>query len=518
MERERLSYFLRCACAVCLLSVFIVTEATRGQGMPEGFFLEQVADGLDQPVAIAFAGDGRMFVAEKAGVVRVFIDGKPLPEPFIDLSDEVDPTILRGMLGFALDPDFLNNRRVYMAYPVVPHDGLEPNVLKPTFSRVVRYTGTNASGGNVADVDSRQVLIGEQPHEGIPACYSHLIGALRFGADGSLLVSAGDAAHHEFADAGGHNPGCFEPPLFEQDQDIGAFRSQYLDSMAGKMLRIDPETGDGLPDNPYWDGTATSSRSRVWVYGLRTPHRFCVRPGTGSATTPGSIYIGEVGWNSYEEISISITGGENFGWPCFEGQPPAPAYPNLNPAHSGCDTIETPGNPGPLTDPIAQFHYTMPELSYPEHVTGRTIIGGDFYTGQDYPLAYNGAYFYADWSYDWVRVMRVNEVDEHVNSFTFIGPSSEGDGMQEVVEILADTVSGDLHFVVREPGAVYRLRYDGPGSGDINGDGVVDVSDLLALLQSWGECPGGPHECPADLNGDGVVDVSDLLILLTNWG
>src|SRR5690606_27204779 len=146
-----------------------------------------------------------------------------------------------------------DNGHVYMAYPVAPEGGTRPKMLKPTFSRVVRYTGTPASGGNVADPASRLVLIGEQPHEGIPACYAHLFGALRFGEDGSLLVSTGDAAHYEFPDGGGNDPDCFLPPLFDPEQDLGAFRAQHLDSLAGKILRIDPATGLGLPDNPYWN-------------------------------------------------------------------------------------------------------------------------------------------------------------------------------------------------------------------------------------------------------------------------
>jgi glucose/arabinose dehydrogenase len=490
--------------AMCLLA--------SGQNLPDGFVLEEVAAGLEQPVAIAFAGDGRMFVVEKRGVVRVFTDGIEEPQPFIDLSDEVDPTILRGMLGFALAPDFLENRRVYMAYPVVPAGGIEPFVLKPTFCRVVRYTGTAASDGSIADLDSRFVLIGEKPHEGIPACYAHLIGAIRFGEDGSLLVSAGDAAHYEFADGGGNNPDCFKPQLFDSDQDIGAFRSQYLGSMSGKVLRIDPETGHGLPDNPYWNGDPTSPQSRVWAYGLRTPHRFCVRPGSGSASFPGSIYIGDVGWNRYEEVSISVSGGENFGWPCYEGWPVAPEYQEMTPPHSGCDTIGTPANPGPLTAPRMWWHPSNPNLSQPDPVVGRCVISGDFYTGDSYPVAYRGAYFYADYVEGWVRAMRVNDNDERINSFGF------ATSINQLVEILADPVSGDLHIVEFTPGAVYRVRYEGPGPGDLNGDGVVDVIDLLMLLDAWGECLGGPQECVEDINGDGVVDVLDLLILLDHWG
>src|SRR5262245_25134937 len=221
----------------------------------------------------------------------------------------------------------------------------------------------------IADAASRTVLIGTTPGEGIPACWAHTINALHFGNDGTLLIACGDGGHYEFADGGGHDPACFQPPLFGGNQDIGAFRAQYLNSMNGKILRIDPATGFGLPSNPYWNGDPSSARSRVWVSGLRNPFRFCVRPpatrngqrGAG----PGELFIGDVGWDDWEEINIAVDGGANFGWPCREGLGETPQYPAMTPSGGGCETIGTPVNPGPLIGPLVMWSHSAPKQSVP---------------------------------------------------------------------------------------------------------------------------------------------------------
>lgn len=499
-------------CVAGLAAMCMARHAAYGQNLPDGFLLEEVASGFQEPVAVAFAGDGRAFVAEKRGVIRVVENGNVSPEPFLDIENEVDDTGFRGLLGIALDPDFLMNHRVYICYSVVPPGEPSGAQYDPTFGRVTQYTGTSESGGNVADPDSRHVLIGGEPSSGILICWAHIVDTLRFGADGSLLVSIGDGANFSFADAGGSDPDCFQPPLFDSDLDIGAFRAQYIGSMNGKVLRIDPQTGNGLPDNPYWNGEQSSPQSRVWVSGLRNPFRFCVRPGTGSSSFPGVLYIGDVGWDHFEEINISRFGGENFGWPCYEGVDPAPNYPSLNPAHSGCETIKMPENPGPLVHPNVLIHNNNPKESFPDPITGRTVIGGDFYTGDSYPLAYRDAYFFADWVENWIHILRVDGLDAYVNSFPF------AESIEELVEIVADPVSGDLHIVSRNPGTIYRLRYDGPASADLDGNGVVNVFDLLQLLGAWGECSGGPPQCPEDIDGNGVVNVFDVLLLVAVWG
>jgi hypothetical protein len=137
------------------------------------------------------------------------------------------------------------------------------------------------------------------------------------------------------------------------DQDLGSYRAQYKNNLNGKVLRIDPETGDGLPSNPYYDASAPRSpQSRIWAMGFRNPYRIIVRPGTGNHYPqfgdPGDIYIGDVGNGSWEEISIADTAGLNFGWPLFEGlywewgfflagSPPHPDAPNPLYGENGCD-------------------------------------------------------------------------------------------------------------------------------------------------------------------------------------
>ena len=402
-----------------------------------------------------------------------------LPQPFIDLSAEVNGPWDRGLLGIALDPDFVQNRLVYLLYTVDPVFGApDESPFEGTFSRVTRYEGTVASGGNVADLASRFVLVGETWPEGIPVCEpSHTIGTVQFGHDGSLFISAGDGAHFDSVDSGGQDADCFGPGKFPIEQDIGAFRSQYLGSLAGKVLRIDPATGDGLSSNPFWTGDGTEAQSKVWVSGLRNPFRFSIRPEpAGAGAGPGAFYIGDVGWNTYEEINV-VTGGENLGWPCREGFGALAAYVNENPDHSGCDSIETPANPGPLTDPLVAWHHFNGNQSTPPGFAGRCAVGGVFYEGLCYPELYQGAYFFLDYINGWIRVIEVDAnnafVDMHAFAENVGGPA----------DLEADPFTGDLFVVKVNEGWIQRISYLQCGTCDA---GAVNVGcgaleDVLEL-------------------------------------
>ncbi len=491
------------------LPVLFLGLTAHGQSVPAGFSVETVASGFNNPVRIALTGDGRLFVSEQRGEVWV-VDGDGPPTQFIDLSDEINGQWDRGLLGLALDPDFLNNRHVYLLYTVDPVFGApDESPFQGTFSRLTRYTGTVGSNGSVADLGSRQVLIGPTPAEGIPVCEpSHTIGSVQFGLDGTLLVSAGDGAHFDTADPGGLDADCFGPGLFGRDEDIGAFRAQYLDSLAGKILRIDPATGLGLSSNPHWTGNGADNRSRIWANGVRNPFRCSVRPGSGPG--PGTFYIGDVGWFLFEEVNV-CKGGENFGWPCVEGHNPAPDYPGLSPAHSDCDTLETPNNPGPVTGPLATWHHNNPAASSPPGFTGRAAIGGVFYTGNCYPEQYQGAYFFADYPTNWIRVMQVDNQDNFVGLLSFasnaLGP----------VDMITDPLTGDLFFIALSVDEVRRITFNNETLGDLDGDCIVGIQDFLGLLAAWGRCPAASAGCPADLDGDGNVGILDFLMLLANW-
>ena len=490
-----------------------------GQGTtPAGFVLETLHDEFSQPIDLAIAADGRMFVADQRGVVYVVQDGVVLEEFFVDLREEVQLTSERGLIGIALDPDFLNNHFVYLAYAVDPIIG-PPNEPPEddTFSRVVRYTGNQASGGNIANPDSRVVLIGHDGSDGIPLLHtSHTVDSLRFGEDGSLLVSAGDGAHFDGADPGGLDPGCCDGDPLQPDQDIGAFRAQYLSSLGGKILRIDPATGAGLPGNTNFTGKGLDAASRVWASGFRNPFRFTVRPGSGSETSPGTLYIGDVGWNDYEELCVAH-GGENFGWPCFEGPAPTSEYPFLSPPFGSCALIGTESNPGPLTSPLLALHHFNTDLSSHAGLTSVTIVGGPFYTGESYPLAYRGAMFLADVLFGWMYCLRVDESDQVVDLFQF-GSTNDGP-----VALATHPITGDIHYISLFEHAVKRIRWEGPLPGDLDGDLAVGPADLAALLAQWGKCPPPDvGDCSADMAPagmpDGIVGPADLAGLLANWG
>ena len=243
-------------------SVRIALSAT----VPAGFTDSLVAAGLTNPTAMAFAPDGRIFVCEQGGNLRVIKNGVLLAAPFLTVP--VDSSGERGLLGVAFDPNFVSNQLVYIYY----------TATTPTVhNRISRFT----AAGDVAMAGSETIVT---DLNNLSTATNHNGGAIHFGTDGNLYVAVGDNAN-------GNN-------------------AQSLSTRLGKMLRI--SSNGSIPlDNPFFNQTTGDNRA-IWALGLRNPFTFSFQSGVGR------MFINDVGENTWEEINDGIA-GSNYGWPTCEG-------------------------------------------------------------------------------------------------------------------------------------------------------------------------------------------------------
>ena len=489
--------------------------------LPANFTETSIGGTWNEAVGITFASDGRMFVWERAGRIWIVENGVKSSQPFLDISDEVGGWRDFGLLGVALHPDFYNNGYVYLLY-VVDHyhltragqpgyDSTVNEYFQATIGRITRYTARASDGFRSVDYSTRLVLLGESINTGIPILHeSHGVGSLVFGTDGTLLASCGDGASYSSTDVGSASETYYAQALNEgiirPKENVGAFRSQMVDSLNGKILRLDPATGDGVETNPWFDAAAPRSpHSRVWALGLRNPCRITLRPGTGSHNrydgNPGVLYIGDVGWNTWEDLNVCTRGGMNFGWPVFEGMDVQSSYYNSNVGNQdapnplygigGCtqryfyfrdlikqDTLATPSWPNPCNTSqqvpasIPHFLHSRPWIDW-KHSTGpsRTAIyngtdatsinigaagspvsgpqfpgncsiGGVWYTGSDFPPMYNNTYFHADYGANWIKNFVFDANDKPVAVRDFL---SSGGG---IVFVTTHPITGALYYIV----------------------------------------------------------------------
>ncbi|MCU1675362.1 MAG: Glucose/sorbosone dehydrogenase-like protein [Frankiales bacterium] len=285
--------------------------------------------GFDAPTAVANAGDARLFVAEQSGLVRVVSGGHVAAKPYLDIRSLVTDGGERGLLGLAFHPSFATRPYVYVAY-----------TRSNGSLQVSRFRAASRTAPTI-DVSTRLSIL-NVPH---PDAGNHNGGMLAFGADGLLYISTGD---------GGATPQ----------------RAQQLGSLLGKILRIDVNRYCGtkhycVPStNPFVK--TTGARAEVFHLGLRNPWRFSFDRKTGS------MWIGDVGQNAWEEIDRvgRGVGGKNFGWPCREGK------------HTYGGTCRS----GTLTGPVDEYSHSL----------GCSITGGYVYRGTRQPLL-SGVYVFADY-------------------------------------------------------------------------------------------------------------------------
>jgi glucose/arabinose dehydrogenase len=419
--------------------------------LPPGFTDTVVISGRPEGAVVQFADDGRVFIGDKAGKVWEYDSISDTSATLVkDLSTEVYDWGDRGLLGMALDPNFVNgNPYVYVLYTLDAPIGQQPPVYHDNCSngdsdqwclagaRLARFPVNASNHGG-----TEEILI-EGWCQQFP---SHSIGTLAFGPDGNLYVGGGDGASFNQVDYGQlyGNP-CGDPSL-----EGGALRAQdertYSESdptgLNGAILRVDPATGDAPPDNPLV-GNADPTDDRIIAYGTRNPYRFTFKPGGDR------IFIGDVGWFRYEELdkiaSATDSKVEDFGWPCYEGKGIEPEYQSANlPICNGLYA-----HPKQVTKPILA-------LSHGGGCGHSNVFSGIVFHGNGgYPTKYNGALFMAD-VYDecmwWMKAMPNG--DPKVKSFKVFGT-----GMAPVD--LKIGPGGDIFYMDWNDGSLHRISYSG---------------------------------------------------------
>lgn len=252
--------------------------------------VEPVVSSLSRPVFVGHAGDrsGRLFVVEQSGKIRVLRQGQLLPDPFLDISEEVEFGGEMGLLGLAFHPSYASNGRFFVNFT---------HLVEGTLKTAVTEYRRSTSDPNRADPESAKLILEFSQPAG-----NHNAGMLAFGSDGFLYIATGDGGFGGDPEGNGQN------------------RSTLL----GNILRIDVDQGEpyAVPsDNPFVGEGGV--RSEIWAYGFRNPWRFSFD------TVTGRLFAGDVGQSSWEEIDLVVKGG-NYGWNLMEGK-------HCYPPNTSCD-------------------------------------------------------------------------------------------------------------------------------------------------------------------------------------
>ena len=481
----------------CLMLAHLPQAPLAAQTLQPNFSDALVMGGWTEPVGATWDTNGRLYVWEKRGMVWIVQNGVRLPSPLIDISAEVGNWRDHGCLGFALDPNFLTNGRIYLMYAVDRHhlmnfgtgsySATTNEYYAATIMRITRYTATGPDF-NTVDPNSRYVLLGETRQTGVPLLHeSHSTGSLMFGTDGTLLATVGDGASYNVVDVGSSSDTYWSQGLTDgiirPEENVGAMRSQMVNSHNGKLLRMDPNTGDGVPSNPWYDAAAPRApKSRVFALGLRNPYRSTIKPGSGSTDpsdgNPGTVFIGDVQWGTWEDLNVCYERGMNFGWPLFEGMDVHTGYMNSgtfnldapNPSFDGITCTQeyfrfsdllkqdTPvhlnGHPNPC-NPSVQIPNSVPKhyhkrpaidwrhgnqsrsagfsgntaVSYDLDAAGAPVPGprfggyaalaGPWSAGTNMPAGYQDCSFHGDYVGGWIRRFKFDSNDRPVSVHDF---------------------------------------------------------------------------------------------------
>jgi glucose/arabinose dehydrogenase len=433
---------------------------------PAGTIVELYAAGRGHPVAMAFASDGRLFYTEKGGYTTptgprvITLQGPPSAlreKVWIQLSN-VDSRDERGLLGIALDPDFVTNGYVYLFYT---------NASNPKANRVVRYT-ERRSGADVGTGDPNSALVLMEFPLPVSDDYMrrHNGGNIHFGPDGYLYVTHGELSRYDYW-------------------------AQDLTLPFGKIHRIDVREPYNAPpnqaraplDNPFYnDGNpATGNDDRIWSYGHRNSFDFTfdryVAPGQQAASN--FMFASENGPECNDEL-LRVVRGYNQRWPLDKNCP--------NPPQDATGLL-------PSDPPVRDLAYFTPVIA----PTGITVYNGSIpeWKGGLFFCAVNtDALYHATLTADRTALEAAPQTVEL--------PS----GMRCEIDVETGA-NGALYFSSTTD--IYRIRPINLCPADLNGDRAVDSSDLQLLADNF-------RSSHYDLTGDGIVTLADVMLAAVAFG
>ncbi|SDS24331.1 Por secretion system C-terminal sorting domain-containing protein [Formosa sp. Hel1_31_208] len=489
--------------------------------LPAGYSATEVQSGYNTIMGVVFNQAGtKMFVWEKRGHVYVSNwNGSTYVKqatPVLDISDEVGDWRDFGFASFCLDPNFDTNGLVYMYYMVdrehlmdfgtPDYDPNDNDYYEASISRLTRYELNIGSSPLTANYQSRMVLLGDSPSTGVPLTHeSHAGGTVLFANDGTLLVSTGDNASYSSLDTGSASETYFQQAIndgiLRPEENVGAFRSQMPTSLCGKVLRLDPTTGYGVPSNPFFEASNSSSvKSKVWAMGLRHPFRMSIQPGSGSNNpndgNPGIIHVADVGWGTWEDLHIFDKGGLNGGWPLYEGQTIHDQYFNsgtTNPDEGNVLFADNCPQPNSFTDntdsALRRFVHDRPEVAWRHggqnearvpaflfgvpvaprvggfgspttgvEFRGNTAIAGVYIQGNALGHNMAGKYLFTDYVRNWINVATLTDGTENwISHISELAPIGFGSG---IVHMMQNPLDGFVYYVNIFDGTLFKISFD----------------------------------------------------------
>lgn len=367
--------------------------------------------GLTSPLAMGHCNDSRIFIVQKNGIIKIAdaITGVVNPIPFLDIDARVGSGgSEQGLLGIAFHPDYKNNGYFFLNYT--------DNSGNTNISRF----SVNPADSNLALPNSEIVLhLIAQPFS------NHNGGNLAFGPDGYLYIGMGDGGSGGDPQNNGQNP----------------------NALLAKMLRIDVSHGDSslVPaTNPFIN--TPGYKPQIWQTGLRNPWRYSFDRLTGD------LWIGDVGQNAIEEIDLqptSSTGGENWGWRCYEGNSP------YNPA--GCQPLSA------YNAPVYEFSHSGGNCS---------VSGGYVYRGARYGN-FNGHYIFTDYCSPLLRTLKVTATDTMYLAHSNAPNSAVGFG---------EDMYGELYVFNMSGGSIARIV----DTSSCNPVAEISVKDTIQLCDTAG--------------------------------